>query len=175
MDSVIEVEHLTHRYGRRSIYTDLNFSIPPGKMYGLLGKSGVGKTTLIEILMGFLRTESGLCRVSREDCHALTPATRARIGLLFEGHVSYEFMSIAQVERFYAPFYARWDRDLFYCMVAKLGRPDEPDPQHVLRPALPGGAGTDHGPCAGGAHGPRPGDRPRSGGPGIDHDPLLPV
>jgi ABC-2 type transport system ATP-binding protein len=129
MENVIEVEHLAHRYGRRTICTDLNFSIPPGKVYGLLGKNGVGKTTLIKILMGFLRPESGRCRVFGENSHDLPPATRARIGLLFEGHVAYEFMSIAQIERFYAPFYPRWNRDLFYSMVAKLGLPDD----HLIR------------------------------------------
>ena len=76
MDNVIDVEHLAHRYGRRSIYADLNFSIPPGKVYGLLGKNGVGKTTLIKILMGFLRPESGRCRVFGENSHNLSPATR---------------------------------------------------------------------------------------------------
>lgn len=129
MENVIDVEHLAHRYGRRSIYADLNFSIPPGKVYGLLGKNGVGKTTLIKILMGFLRPESGRCRVFGENSHNLSPATRERIGLLFEGHLTYEFMTIDQVERFYAPFYPRWDRDLFYCMVRKLGLPDD----HLIR------------------------------------------
>lgn len=124
MQPVIEVEHLAHRYGRRTIYEDLNFSITPGRVYGLLGKNGVGKTTLIKILMGFLRPESGHCRVFGEDSHNLSPSARARIGLLFEGHVAYEFMSIAQIERFYAPFYANWDRDLFYAMVGKLDLPD---------------------------------------------------
>ncbi len=128
-ENIIEVEHLAHRYGRRIICTDLNFKIPPGKVYGLLGKNGVGKTTLIKILMGFLRPESGRCRVFGEDSHALSPATRARIGLLFEGHVAYEFMSIAQVERFYAPFYPRWNRDLYYSLISKLKLPDS----HLIR------------------------------------------
>ena len=127
--TVIEVEHLAHRYGRRTIYADLNFTIPAGKVYGLLGKNGVGKTTLIKILMGFLRPAGGRCRVYGEDSHALSPATRARIGLLFEGHVAYEFMSIRQVERFYAPFYPRWNRDHFYRMVGKLGLADT----HLVR------------------------------------------
>jgi ABC-2 type transport system ATP-binding protein len=95
----------------------------------LLGKNGVGKTTLIKILMGFLRPESGHCRVFGEESHNLSPATRARIGLLFEGHVAYEFMSIRQIERFYAPFYPRWNRDLFCRMVTKLGLSDN----HLIR------------------------------------------
>jgi ABC-2 type transport system ATP-binding protein len=121
MEPVINVEHLCHRYGKHHIYEDLNFTVSPGKIYGLLGKNGVGKTTLIKILMGFLRPVSGRCRVFGEDSHALTPGTRARIGLLFEGHAAYEFMSIRSIERFYSPFYPTWDRDIYYRMVDKLG------------------------------------------------------
>jgi len=129
MTPVIHVEHLSHRYGKRYIYKDLNFSITPGKIYGLLGKNGVGKTTLIKILMGFLRPVSGRCAVFGEDSHALTSAARARIGLLFEGHLAYEFMSIRQIEKFYAPFYPSWDERIYYRMVKKLGL----SPGHLIR------------------------------------------
>jgi len=129
MNAVINVEKLCHRYGKQYIYKDLNFSIAPEKIYGLLGKNGVGKTTLIKILMGFLRPVSGRCTVFGEDSHALTPATRARIGLLFEGHVAYEFMSIRQIEKFYAPFYPNWDKRIYYRMVDKLNL----SPGHLIR------------------------------------------
>lgn len=129
MTPVIHVEHLCHRYGKRYIYKDLNFSIRPGKIYGLLGKNGVGKTTLIKILMGFLRPVSGRCTVFGEDSHALTSATRAHIGLLFEGHLAYEFMSIRQIEKFYASFYPNWDERIYYRMVEKLNL----SPAHLIR------------------------------------------
>ncbi|WP_020587100.1 ATP-binding cassette domain-containing protein [Desulfobacter curvatus] len=129
MHPVIYVNHLCHRYGSHYIYNDLNFSISPGKIYGLLGKNGVGKTTLIKILMGFLRPVSGTCQVFNEPSHALTPAVRARIGLLFEGHVSYEFMSIRQIEKFYARFYPDWDAGIYYRMVEKLNL----SPNHLIR------------------------------------------
>lgn len=103
MQHVIAVEGLSHHYGPRTIYGNLNFSVPAGRIVGLLGKNGVGKTTLIKILIGFLRPSAGRCRVFGEDSHDLSPATRGRIGLLFEGHLAYEFMSIEQIERFYAP------------------------------------------------------------------------
>lgn len=120
---VIVVEHLSHRYGKKVIYEDLNFSLEPGKIYALLGKNGVGKTTLIQILMGFLRPVSGRCRVLGEDSHNLSTPARTRIGLLFEGHLAYEFMSIAGIERFYARFYPNWNRDYYYYLTDKLKLP----------------------------------------------------
>lgn len=123
MENVIEVRNLAHRFGRRVIYEDLNFAVPRGKIFGLLGKNGVGKTTLINILMGFLRPSSGACTIFGEDSHNLSPDTRARVGLLFEGHLAYEFMSIGQIERFYAPFYPKWNRDGYYGLVDRLGLP----------------------------------------------------
>ncbi len=119
----IEVRHLAHRYGSRSIYSDLSFSVPEGRVVALLGKNGVGKTTLIRLLMGYLRPVGGACRVLGEPSHNLSPATRARIGLLFEGHLAYDFMSIAEIERFYRPFYPRWRRELYYDLVDRLQLP----------------------------------------------------
>ncbi|MCD6293808.1 MAG: ABC transporter ATP-binding protein [Deltaproteobacteria bacterium] len=129
MENVIEVENLAHRYGKRSIYEDLSFSVPAGKIFGLLGKNGVGKTTLIKILMGFMRPASGCCRVFGENSHNLSPAVRARIGLLFEGHLAYDFMTIAQIERFYAAFYPQWDRRVYYDLVDRLGL----EKDHIIR------------------------------------------
>jgi ABC-2 type transport system ATP-binding protein len=125
MTAAIEVEHLAHRYGRRFVYQDLSFSVPEGKVVALLGKNGVGKTTLIRLLMGFLRPTAGCCRVLGEDSHDLSPGTRGRIGLLFEGHLAYDFMSIAEIERFHRPFYPRWRRELFFDLVDRLGLPYE--------------------------------------------------
>lgn len=125
MQNVIQVQNLSHKFGARTIYENLNFTVPAGKVFGLLGKNGVGKTTLIKILMGFLRPSSGRCTVFGEDSHDLSPATRARVGLLFEGHLAYEFMSIAQIERFYAPLYPKWNRDSYYELVNMLGLPHD--------------------------------------------------
>lgn len=120
-ESVISVKHLTQRYGTgRIIYSDLSFEVPKGRILGLLGKNGTGKTTTINILMGYLRPQAGECRIFGEPITAMTPATRARIALLIEGHVQYTFMTIAQIERFYSKFYPRWNRDAYYELMAKL-------------------------------------------------------
>jgi ABC-2 type transport system ATP-binding protein len=117
------VDHLSHHYGRRMIYQDLSFKVPRGKNFGLLGKNGVGKTTLIKILMGFLRPTGGTCRILGDESHNLSPQTRRRVGLLFEGHLVYEFMSIEGIERFFAPFFPRWRWELYYGLTDRLGLP----------------------------------------------------
>ncbi|MBP3536799.1 MAG: ATP-binding cassette domain-containing protein, partial [Muribaculaceae bacterium] len=120
-ESVISVKNLTQRYGTgRLIYSDLSFEVPKGRILGLLGKNGTGKTTTINILMGYLRPQAGECRIFGEPITAMNPATRSRIALLIEGHVQYTFMTIAQIERFYAKFYPRWNREAYYELMAKL-------------------------------------------------------
>lgn len=123
MTNVIEVHNLRHRYNGRAVYENLNFSVPEGMVCGLLGKNGQGKTTLVNILMGFLKPTSGRCLVLGEDSHDLSPDVRNRIGLLHEGHLAYEFMTIAQTERFYRGFYPRWNPEMFYNLVNRMGLP----------------------------------------------------
>ena len=50
METIIKCSNLTHYYGSRKIYEDLNFEVPKGRILGLLGKNGTGKTTTINIL-----------------------------------------------------------------------------------------------------------------------------
>jgi len=119
----ISIEHLGHSYGGHTVYRDLSLSFEAGKIYGLLGKNGVGKTTLIKILMGFLKPKRGVCRSFGDPAHAIRPQTRERVGLLFERHLAYDFFTISQIERFMARFYPRWKAERFYGLVDVLGLP----------------------------------------------------
>ena len=120
MGPIITCEHLTHWYGKRKIYEDLNFEVAPGRIVGLLGKNGTGKTTTINILMGYLKPRSGSCRIFGEPVQSVSPLTRQRIARLLEGHVQYSYMTIGQVERFYSAFYPKWNRDAYYGLMKKL-------------------------------------------------------
>lgn len=119
--SVISVKNLTQRYGKgRIIYENLSFEVPKGRILGLLGKNGTGKTTTINILMGFLKPQSGECRIFGENITRMSAQTRSRIALLLEGHVQYSFMTIEEIERFYSRFYPRWNSEAYYGLMEKL-------------------------------------------------------
>lgn len=120
MDNIIECRNLTHYYGKRLIYKDLSFNVPKGRILGLLGKNGTGKTTTINILNGYLRPHDGECRIFGEPIQKLSPEKRQEIGLLLEGHVQYAFMSIKEIERFYSAFYPHWRKEAYYELMGLL-------------------------------------------------------
>ncbi len=120
LEKIIECKNLTHYYGDRCIYENLNFTVNKGKITGLLGKNGTGKTTTINILNGFLQPRSGKCLIYNEPSHSLSPETKGRIGLLLEGHVQYHFFNIKQIEKYYSGFFPNWKKDYYYELIKKL-------------------------------------------------------
>lgn len=120
MSNVIECNNLTHYYGKKMVYENLNIHVRDGSILGLLGKNGAGKTTTINILNGFLQPRSGECLIYGENSQHLSSRTKARIGFLIEGHVQYAFMNIHQIEKFYSGFYAHWKPAPYWELMSKL-------------------------------------------------------
>jgi ABC-2 type transport system ATP-binding protein len=120
MESVIQCENITHSYGKRLIYQNLNFEVRKGKILGLLGKNGTGKTTIINILNGYLRPQSGVCRIFGETMDKLSPQTKSRIGLLLEGHIQHSYFNVRQIERYYSRFFPNWKKEAYYGLIEKL-------------------------------------------------------
>lgn len=119
-DTIILCDKITHYYGTKLIYEDLSFEVKQGKILGLLGKNGTGKTTIINILNGYLKPRSGQCYMFGEDMEHLSPSTKARVGLLLEGHVQHTFFNVEQIERFYSRFYPNWKSEAYYELLKKL-------------------------------------------------------
>ena len=68
-------------YGRIPILNGVSFSVNEGEFIGILGHNGMGKTTLLKALMGFLPATGGRVMFGHDDVTAAEPYRRARLGL----------------------------------------------------------------------------------------------
>jgi urea transport system ATP-binding protein len=78
---VLSVSNLNQYYGGSHILRNLSFEIPPGKVTTLLGRNGVGKTTLLKALMGVIPSKSGRILFNEKDITGDKPYERVRAGL----------------------------------------------------------------------------------------------
>jgi urea transport system ATP-binding protein len=78
---MLSVSSLNQYYGGSHILRNLSFEVPPGKVTALLGRNGVGKTTLLKALMGVIPARSGRIVFNEKDITADKPYERVRVGL----------------------------------------------------------------------------------------------
>ena len=102
MNSVIEVDHLTHRYGQRLAVDDLSFSANPGEVLGLLGPNGAGKTTTVRLLNGLFHPQAGQMRLLGLDPVTQGDQVRRQTGVLTETPALYERLTARQNLEFFA-------------------------------------------------------------------------
>ena len=65
--SILNVEHLTHGFGDRAIFSDVSFRLLKGEHIGLVGANGEGKSTFMNIVTGKLMPDEGKVRMSMQD------------------------------------------------------------------------------------------------------------
>jgi len=79
----LEVQRLNTYYGLSHILRNIDFRVMPQETVTLLGRNGMGKTTLLRTLMGLVRPKSGRISVGTRDITGWRPSAVARAGLAF--------------------------------------------------------------------------------------------
>ncbi len=99
---MIEVQHLTKRYGRVTAVEDVSFSVERGEILGFLGPNGAGKTTTMRVLTGFMPATEGKAIVAGFDVFDQPIEAKRRTGYLPETPPLYPDMSVAEYLSFVA-------------------------------------------------------------------------
>ena len=102
---MITVEKITKRFGNKTALNQIQFNVDKGEIFGFLGPSGAGKTTLINILTGQLKADEGTTQLLGKDTKDLTPEDLARIGLVGDSSGYYEKLSLEKNLIVYAKIY----------------------------------------------------------------------
>lgn len=99
---MIEVSHLTKKYGSRLAVDDISFTVEDGVIYGLLGPNGAGKSTIMNILTGYLAATEGQVTVAGHPLPEEADAAKACVGYLPEQPPLYPEMTVQEYLTFAA-------------------------------------------------------------------------
>lgn len=118
MIPILQCNEVFKSYGRKSALNNINLSISPGKIVGLLGPNGSGKTTLIKLISGLLVPTKGEILIN-----GLKPGVESKkiVSYLPDKNHLYEWMKISELIRFFDDFYSDFDKNKAMEMINRLG------------------------------------------------------
>ena len=120
---MIEIKNLKFGYKRsRLLYDNLSFSLRPGRICGLLGENGVGKSTLLYLICGALRPLGGSVRFHGADAFCRRPGQLADLFLLAE-EFEMPDVKLRSYLGLYAPFYPRFSYEQMRSCLEAFGLP----------------------------------------------------
>ena len=98
MTPILETRNLSASYGTNLVLQDIQIAINPGEVVGLMGRNGMGKTTLIRALLGQLPAREGVVLLDGQDARDLPPFRRALAGIATvpEGRGIFAILSVRE-------------------------------------------------------------------------------
>jgi ABC-2 type transport system ATP-binding protein len=110
--SALRIEGLRKTFGQQTVLDYLDWSLPAGRVIGLLGRNGAGKSTLIRCALGLSPIDAGSVHLFGEPVAQLSGATLHRIGYVPQSFDLFPWMKVRQYLNFHAAFYAQWNGEL---------------------------------------------------------------
>ena len=99
-------------YKDKHVLSEVSLTLEQGTITGLLGRNGVGKTTLLRVALGLKRASAGDARLFGYGAWDAPPTVRKRIGFVAQEVRSFDWMTVSQCLKVVAGFYDSWDSDL---------------------------------------------------------------
>lgn len=118
MEPILECRQLTKLYGKTLALDNVNFSVQPGGIVGLLGPNGSGKTTLIKLAMSMLQPSEGKILIDGKSPGAQTKAITA---YLPDANYLCNWMKVEQQVKYCAEFFPDFNMQKADAMLARLG------------------------------------------------------
>jgi len=120
-NAIVEIRGLSKRFGRTQALDRVDLTIARGTIIGLLGANGAGKSTLLRHIIGLYLGDAGTCTTFGVDAARLGPAELGRIGYVHQEGELLEWMTVQQLIRYVAAYYANWNGDLEARYIADFG------------------------------------------------------
>lgn len=123
-------------YPEKAVLKDLSVSLQPGNIYGLLGKNGSGKSSLLKIMMGLLKAQSGTCSVFGKTASKRYPSVLQDIFLVPENLPGYSPVSIRSYAKMNGDFFHHFDFNYFIALLKQFNIDEHFKLQHLSKGQL---------------------------------------
>lgn len=120
MRDAIKINNISKSFGSKKVLDDINLDVEEGEVFGLLGPSGAGKTTLIKILTGQLKGEHGTTAINGINSQQLKSTDYSSFGIMMDNFGVYERLSCFDNLKVFARIY-RLDEENIRAALSAVG------------------------------------------------------
>ncbi|KRM77004.1 ABC transporter ATP-binding protein [Secundilactobacillus collinoides] len=117
--NAIKVTHLSKQFGKQTVLADINLTIEPNTIYGLLGRNGAGKSTLLNLITNRLPSPAGMVTIGGGNV-TNNDALLNRIYMMSEANLYPSRMPVSEIFKLTADLYQGFDKDYADALVAKF-------------------------------------------------------
>lgn len=114
---LLSIKNLSKSYGEKQVLKNINLNLPKGKIIGLLGKNGMGKTTLIKLINDLLTPNSGSILINGKEVGI---ESKKRISYLPERTYLDKSMKVKDAIKYFEEFYDNFDKEKALKLIADL-------------------------------------------------------
>lgn len=122
MENCIEVKNISRKYPQFEL-KNVSLNVPCGSVVGFIGENGAGKSTTIKAILGLLKKGEGSITVLGENADELSPETKEKIGVVFDGLSFPENLTVKQLDKVMRGIYKTWNSEKFFGLMSRFSLP----------------------------------------------------
>lgn len=119
---MIELKNVTKKIDDKLILDNVNITIPDGTSFGLLGSNGAGKSTILRLLSGIYRPDSGELRIDKEEVYD-NNSIKERVFFINDETIQFTSYTLKSLKNFYKKFYPKFSEEVFESLRKQIKLP----------------------------------------------------
>lgn len=121
---MIELKNVTKKIDDKLILDNVNITIPDGTSFGLLGSNGAGKSTILRLLSGIYRPDSGELHIDKEEVYD-NNSIKERVFFINDETIQFTSYTLKSLKNFYKKFYPKFSEEVFESLRKQINLPPD--------------------------------------------------